>query len=59
MLLRRHKLADMDKQAADKPSADSVSKASEKKQTKKSAKDTKAATETEKKGGAKSGDSED
>lgn len=58
MLLRRHKLVDMDKQAADKPSADSVSKA-EKKQTKKSAKDTKAATETEKKGGAKSGDSED
>lgn len=54
MLLRRHKLARMKKQAAEKPSADSVSKAS--KTTKK---DTKAATDKEKKGGAKSGSNDD
>ncbi len=53
MLLRRHKLAQMKKQAAEKPSADSVSKAS------KTKKDTKAATDKEKKGGAKSGSNDD
>lgn len=54
MLLRRHKLAQMEKQAAVKPSADSVSKAS-----KTAKKDTKAATDKEKKGGAKSGSNDD
>jgi hypothetical protein len=42
----------MKKQAAEKPSADSVSKASKKK-------DTKAATDKDKKGGAKSGSNDD